>query len=116
MTQNSKHIYETLLHRISTLFALAENFRSHRNLLPELLIKTIRDTHRSINKGISYLSSEKIVELLKIDCSNEEKNLLNKIEHSLRKSKDYQELCENYSQDLLLSITTKLKSYLLSQG
>lgn len=116
MTQNSIHIHETLLHRLDTLFMLAEDFSKHSTLLPELLVKTIRDTHRFTNQGISHLSSEEIVNLLNIQCSDQEKNLLIQIEHSLRKSKDYQELCDSYSKDLLLSIAHKLHKYLNKQG
>ncbi len=108
----NKNNHETLLHRIDTLFTLSEDFQKHAYLLPELLVKTIRDTHRFANNGISHLSSSEILKVLSIDSTDEENTFLNNIENSLRKSKDYQEFCDNYSKDILLSITKKIQTHL----
>ncbi|MGL5956706.1 MAG: hypothetical protein ACRC0X_08975 [Brevinema sp.] len=110
----TKNFLNTLIHRTETLLLLSEDFSNHAFLLPEILVKTVRDTHRFINGGISHLSGMEILRILPFECSEEEYLLLQKIEHSLRKSKDYQILCANYSKEILISITKKLHQYLIT--
>ena len=115
--QNKTHQNETSAHRINMLLKLSEDFKAHSYLLPEILAKTIRDLHRFNNKNLAYHSSVEIMSLLNIDCTEEEKELLTRIENSLRKMNDYQELSLSYSKEILLSITLKLQNYITkSQG
>ncbi|MGL4677633.1 MAG: hypothetical protein ACRCWI_08230 [Brevinema sp.] len=104
---------DTLLHRVETILTLAEDFSKHAFLLPEILIKSIQDTYRFINKGISHLNCIEILSKLPLECSQEELLLLQQIEHALRKSNDYNTLCSNYSKETLISITKKLYKYLI---
>ena len=115
--KNKTHQNETSTHRIDMLLKLSENFEAHSYLLPEILAKTIRDIHRFNNDNLAYYSSVEIMDLLNIDCSEEEKELLTRIENALRKMNDYTEISQSYSKELLLSITLKLQNYITkSQG
>ncbi len=105
------NIKETLLHRLDTVFKLSEDFEKHRSLLPEIIIKTLRDADRYKHGGISHSSGAEIAERLNFDA--DEVHLISRIENSLRKSKDYNELCGDYSLDTLLSIVQKLHVYMI---
>lgn len=111
--KNSYYFHQNLLHRIDTLLTLSQDFSKHAYLLPELLIKTLKDSHRLLNNGISHLNGIEIVDVLNISCSSQEKDLLTNIEHSLRKAIDYQTLSQEYDKDILLAITLKIQNYLL---
>lgn len=104
---NQQHIFDTLQNRINTIKTLYQNIEKHAYLVPELFIKTIRDTHRYLHDGISYSNAIEIIEELGIVCSAEELTLLTDLETSLRKAKDYQELSERYNREMLFQIVKK---------
>lgn len=111
---NFQYQHETLIHRISTVLILSEDFTKHSFLSLEILIKTLRDTHRFQYGNTSHLSGKDILDILDIPCTQEEKDLVHSIEHSLRKTKDYTTLCQSCPHDVFLSITHKLKQYIIS--
>ncbi|MGL4388771.1 MAG: hypothetical protein ACRCTJ_05210 [Brevinema sp.] len=109
---NQNNILETLKNRISTIYDLYQHIDSHIYLVPELFCQTIRDTHRYLHQGISHISSPMIMEELGISCSEEESKLLQNIESSLRKAKDYTELVKAYDQKMLLTIINRFNDKL----
>ncbi|MGL4562130.1 MAG: hypothetical protein ACRCV0_07595 [Brevinema sp.] len=102
---NNKHnIFDTLTNRIKTIYCLYDDIEAHSYLVPEMIAKTIRDTHRYMHNGVSHQSIPDIMSELGIQCSAEENMLLKDIEISLRKSKDYSTFVEHYDREILLSI------------
>lgn len=113
LVNNKHHIHQALIHRMHIFMELYQDFELNIYLLPEILIKTIRNTYQFTTHTHAYLSSIDIMNVLNISCTPEELDLLKNMENSLRKAKDYQECCIQINPHILLSLAQKLQSKIL---
>ncbi|SFB79913.1 hypothetical protein SAMN02745150_00846 [Brevinema andersonii] len=109
---NSKNIYQNLEHRLNLFFIFSKNPATQK-LIPELAIQTIKDSYVFIFGESIIHNSLKLMELMDILLTTEEKKLLYYLESSLRSAKKYEKCTENFDISVLTSIITKLQKYLV---
>lgn len=108
---NKTNIYQNLEHRLNIFFIFSKN-PDTQQLIPELAIQTIKDCY-IFTSGESIVDNcLKLMELMDITLTSEEKNLLYDMESSLRSAKKYEKCVKNFNVPLLESIVIKLQNHL----
>lgn len=108
---NRTNIYQNLEHRLNIFFIFSKN-PDTQQLIPELAIQTIKDSYVFTSGGSIIHNSLKLMELMNITLTAEEKTLLYSLESSLRSAKKYEKCAKNFNVNLLESIIIKLHAHL----
>lgn len=109
---NRGNIYQNLEHRLNVFFTFSKNPDTQK-LIPELAIQTIKDSYVFTLGGSIIHNSLKLMELMNITLTSEEKKLLYYLESCLRSAKKYEKCVKNFNVSLLENIIIKLQEYLV---